>query len=131
MRLSFLLVLVGCGSTNTPADAGPDATNDAAMDAANDAANDAIADAAMDATNDATNDAMPSDGGAGTFACGPMLMCQRYQEFCFKIGTTYSCKPLDPMCKAMPSCTCPNYSGTGMCNCVGKTSPDIEWDCQP
>lgn len=126
MRLSFLLVLAGCGSTNPPADAAPDAT----IDAIADATMDAIADATMDATNDATNDAMP-DGGAGTFACGSMLMCQRYEEFCFKIGTMYSCKPLPQNCKAMPSCTCPDYSGTGMCNCVGKTSPDIEWDCQP
>jgi hypothetical protein len=120
--LFFALLLFACGGSSSPTDASAsDATGmDATASDASDAMmlSDAIAEAAMDAPID-----------AGSFACGPSLMCARYEEYCFDLdGTNYQCRPVPAQCKPAPSCTCPNENGTGMCTCMAN-GVEVHWTC--
>lgn len=122
-----LFGLVACGSSTNGSDASSSEMDASTSDTS---ANDGVAPEAttMDVAVDAPEDVAP-DAPSGTFACGPSLQCKRVDEYCLDVDGNFMCRPTPAQCKPTPSCTCPDYSGTGMCSCAAN-GVEVHWSCK-
>jgi hypothetical protein len=130
--LSACLVVVACGGSTagpsgSPKDAGADAKGDASgFDGGDDDSQAPESGSPHDAagSDTSTTEAGGSEGGQGTLACGPTLLCDVSSQFCFEEGggpppldggsnMTYACVAIPAACLVNPTCACIQASDAG------------------
>jgi hypothetical protein len=132
LTLISLLALAACSSSTSGAPPSTDASTDAreAGGGSDGSSSDSSAplDAGSDSLSTADTGGGGTEGGPGTFACGPSLSCTATQ-FCFEEGggvpvdggnnMTYVCMAIPTACLVNPSCVCIEASdaGTNGCPC--------------